>query len=309
MKKLIFTILLLALLPLFSLKSQPVFYSEGFENNDSLSLPAGWSKWNAAAFPIDPLWNWTVRDTGVCMPGITCTRTSTAKEGRKSVMVTWYSSQDTLALDTTYTAKAWLVTKQFRNLPTDATLSYWACGGSTSYLDSMNIWISTTDSLPSSFTNYLNTNSWPAGSVFGLFQNYIEDLSVYAGQNIRIGFQYNTNGNTDGYVAFLDKFEMLGTVGVKPIGTNLPKTFALGQNYPNPFNPVTNINFDLPRNSLVRLEVFDNLGRLVNTLHNGELRAGSYEYQFFASNLPSGVYFYRLTADNFVDTKRMMVLK
>jgi hypothetical protein len=90
----------------------------------------------------------------------------------------------------------------------------------------------------------------------------------------------------------------------------------LFQNYPNPFNPITTIKFDLPKNSYVKLIVYDLLGREVSLLVNEELKASSYAVDFDASALSSGVYFYRLiTIDNygktssFVDTKKMVVSK
>ncbi len=304
-----FLLFVFSLLPLISY-SQNVFYTESFENNDSLTLPIGWSRWNNATFPIDPLTNWTVRDSGVCMPRINCTRTSRAFDGRKSIMVTWGAGTDTANPNTGLIADAWLVTKQFRNLPNDAVLSFYACGGHpSSYLDSMEVWVSTGDSLPSSFTHYINTYIWQPGSVYGNFTNYIEDLSAFGGQNIRIAFRYYMDVSFHGYVVFLDKFQMLGTVGANQIGTNVPTAFFLHQNYPNPFNPNTNIKFDVPKFTNVKIEVFDNLGRLLKTIHNKELAPGYYEVSWYADNLPSGTYYYRLTAGTFVETKRMILVK
>ncbi|HEY9165681.1 MAG TPA: T9SS type A sorting domain-containing protein [Candidatus Kryptonia bacterium] len=75
-----------------------------------------------------------------------------------------------------------------------------------------------------------------------------------------------------------------------------PQLFSLGQNYPNPFNPNTVINYQLVENSFVRLKVYDILGREVKSLVNERQTAGSHNVTFSASNLPSGVYFYRLSA-------------
>jgi hypothetical protein len=91
--------------------------------------------------------------------------------------------------------------------------------------------------------------------------------------------------------------------------TNRPNTFALDQNYPNPFNPSTNFRFTLPMASEVRLSVFNILGQEVATVVNTSLTAGEHTYNFDASNLSSGVYFYRLTADKFTATKKMMLMK
>lgn len=85
--------------------------------------------------------------------------------------------------------------------------------------------------------------------------------------------------------------------------------FKLMQNYPNPFNPVTKINFDVPKQSKVMLTVFDVLGREIKTIVNADLTAGSYSYDFDAGNLSSGVYFYKLSADNFSAVKKMVLLR
>ena len=85
--------------------------------------------------------------------------------------------------------------------------------------------------------------------------------------------------------------------------------YSLSQNYPNPFNPVTNIKFSIPTGSVVKLTVFDITGREVATLINQNLNAGSYTADFDASKLSSGIYFYTITAGDFTDTKKMMLVK
>jgi len=88
-----------------------------------------------------------------------------------------------------------------------------------------------------------------------------------------------------------------------------PQRFQLFANYPNPFNPSTIIKYQVPQTSLVTLRVFDILGREIAFLVNEEKPAGTYNIQWNASNMSSGVYFYRLNAGNFIDTKRMILLK
>ncbi len=93
-----------------------------------------------------------------------------------------------------------------------------------------------------------------------------------------------------------------------------PDVFALEQNYPNPFNPSTTINFSLAADSKVSLTVFDILGQEVANLINGNLAAGSHEINFNASNVNSGVYFYRIDATgvdgtNFTSVKKMILTK
>jgi hypothetical protein len=93
------------------------------------------------------------------------------------------------------------------------------------------------------------------------------------------------------------------------VNVTLPTKFALMQNYPNPFNPTTNIAYELPTTAKVVLKVYDVLGREVMTLINQEQAAGRYVQPFNASGLSSGIYFYRLQAGNFVETKKMMLVK
>ena len=85
--------------------------------------------------------------------------------------------------------------------------------------------------------------------------------------------------------------------------------YSLAQNYPNPFNPTTVINFSIPVNGFVELKVYDLTGRLVKTLLNDMKSAGTYNVEFNAEEIPSGVYFYKITTDNFTEVKKMMLLK
>ncbi len=93
------------------------------------------------------------------------------------------------------------------------------------------------------------------------------------------------------------------------VDAGAPKQFALEQNYPNPFNPTTVISYQLPVASEVSLKVYDVLGKEVATLVSERQEAGTYHFNFNASSLSSGVYFYRLKAGNFVATKKMLLLK
>jgi hypothetical protein len=92
-------------------------------------------------------------------------------------------------------------------------------------------------------------------------------------------------------------------------GAGLPESYALSQNYPNPFNPTTEINFDLPVASKVSLVIYNVLGQEVESLVDRNMDAGSHTVSWDASNYSSGVYFYRISAENFTETKKMMMLK
>jgi len=104
---------------------------------------------------------------------------------------------------------------------------------------------------------------------------------------------------------FNGSFEYSGIVEVEIA----PSEFSLAQNYPNPFNPITAISYQLPMNTFVTLKVYDVLGNEVATLVNEEKSAGSYEVEFNATELGSGVYFYTLKADEFLSTKKMILMK
>ncbi len=98
--------------------------------------------------------------------------------------------------------------------------------------------------------------------------------------------------------------------------TEVPEDFNLAQNYPNPFNPSTKIKYTIPSVSIggvggakVQLKVHDLLGNEVATLVNDYQPAGSYEIEFNASGMGSGIYFYKLQSGSFVETKKMVLLK
>lgn len=126
----------------------------------------------------------------------------------------------------------------------------------------------------------------------------------------------NTNGYADEVVAGCRDGRIVCLSGgvfltpdVKQTGNNVPGKFSLGQNYPNPFNQITIINYELPVKSKVMLKVFDVLGREIETLVNEKRDAGRYQISFNAERLMSGVYFYTLTADNYKETKKLLLIK
>ena len=98
-------------------------------------------------------------------------------------------------------------------------------------------------------------------------------------------------------------------MGITTISNNIPGSYSLKQNYPNPFNPSTKIQYEISHSGMVKLVVFDALGREVETLVNENQSAGVYEATFNALQYSSGMYFYKLTTNGFSETKRMMLLK
>jgi hypothetical protein len=105
------------------------------------------------------------------------------------------------------------------------------------------------------------------------------------------------------------RFVVNPVLGTGNNGTEIPKTYSMSQNYPNPFNPITQIKYDIPKQGLVTLKVFDVLGREVAKLVNDVKAPGSYVVDFDASKFASGTYFYRLEAGTFSDVKKMLLIK
>jgi Secretion system C-terminal sorting domain len=99
------------------------------------------------------------------------------------------------------------------------------------------------------------------------------------------------------------------TTSVRELSAEAPMRFSLEQNFPNPFNPTTNISFSLSSRSFVSLKVYDLKGREVATVVSEEMSEGNYAKQWNARNLPSGIYFYRLQAGSFKETKKLLLLK
>lgn len=118
--------------------------------------------------------------------------------------------------------------------------------------------------------------------------------------------QAEISGRLDGITAEIKKVNAI-TDAENNVST--PTGFILGQNYPNPFNPSTKISFAVPKTGSITLKVFDMQGREVATLVNGELGAGNHETVFDASRLTSGTYIYRLQAGEFIEMKKMILLK
>ena len=99
------------------------------------------------------------------------------------------------------------------------------------------------------------------------------------------------------------------SVGINQISSEIPDKFSLSQNYPNPFNPFTKINYELRVTNYAKLVVYDVMGKEVVTLVNEKQSPGTYQVEFDAGSLTSGIYFYRLTSGDFTDTRRMMLIK
>jgi hypothetical protein len=151
------------------------------------------------------------------------------------------------------------------------------------------------------------TNTWSAlgtGSSNGV-NGFVNALAV-VGNEVVVGGEFTSAGGVS--ANFVARWNS-GTSRVEQLSPTAPKTFLLEQNYPNPFNPSTTIRYQLPVASEVKLEVYDVLGKKVATLVSERQAAGYYQYVWNANGLTSGVYFYRLQAGGFVETKKMMLVK
>ncbi|MBE2216552.1 MAG: T9SS type A sorting domain-containing protein, partial [Ignavibacteria bacterium] len=98
-------------------------------------------------------------------------------------------------------------------------------------------------------------------------------------------------------------------IGIQNISSELPTEYKLHQNFPNPFNPVTNINFDIIKQGVVKITVYDLLGREVETIVNQDMSPGRYRLDFNAANYASGMYLYRIETGDFSDVKKMLIVK
>ncbi len=104
-------------------------------------------------------------------------------------------------------------------------------------------------------------------------------------------------------------FKFGNPIGISGNNNEVPDSYKLGQNYPNPFNPVTKIDFSIPQNSHVSLNVYNTLGQVVKSYFNTNLLRGNHSVLVDASGLTSGVYFYTLIANDFIQTKKMILIK
>jgi V8-like Glu-specific endopeptidase len=152
-----------------------------------------------------------------------------------------------------------------------------------------------------------NQNNWEAvGFIEGRGNTTERQSYSFYEKDLKVGnyFYRLKQIDFDGSYEYSDEIE---------VSVDVPSVFSLMQNYPNPFNPMTKIEYTLPENAEVRLDVYNSLGELVTTLLNKQMEAGYQVMNFDASSLPSGTYIYRITAKgktgNFVDSKKMLLVK
>ncbi len=209
----------------------------------------------------------------------------------------------------------WLIGPRVNNIITGDSLYFYAGAIGGQFHDSLRVFISTTDSNLSSFTNQI-AYFRVAGPV-GSWHQYGFDLSPFAGSHIFFAVNYyivdGGPSGTNSDNVWIDHF-IITTDNPTSVeerqATAAPQRFALLQNYPNPFNPSTTIRYAVPDNAgAVELTVFDLLGREVATLVNERKAGGEHSVTFDGGNLSSGVYYYRLRSGDFVQTRKLILMR
>ncbi|MCP4580405.1 MAG: S8 family serine peptidase [candidate division Zixibacteria bacterium] len=143
------------------------------------------------------------------------------------------------------------------------------------------------------------------------FMEYAYDLSEYLGHDVKFRFRMTTDNQTVREGIFIDDFTVIwhSHTSITDGATSMPSWFELGQNYPNPFNASTTIKYILAEQSLVTIEIYDILGRKLETINRGQQPTGEHQLIWHSKDQPSGVYFFKLQAGDFSETKRMLLLK
>lgn len=170
---------------------------------------------------------------------------------------------------------------------------------SSGRLDEIRLWgVARTPAeiLSNMCVKYIPQSTAGLKAVWHLDSNFVDSISSY-------------NGSPLGNVGFDTMTFCPIVTNVKGKETKIPNSYKLGQNYPNPFNPITNIEFAIPKSGYVEIKIYNIIGKEIATLVSDPYTAGEYIVSFDASSLSSGIYFYRISVNDFVDTKKMTVLK
>lgn len=174
----------------------------------------------------------------------------------------------------------------FRNVPFGAVNGY-GLGTTRCPLGSRNIW-------------------GHGGNIFG----FASILMYSPTDSIVVAMCVNKDILTTTFgLPFMNSVIINRPVGIEPVSQEIPSKFELKQNYPNPFNPETTIEFNINNSGNAHLSVYDINGRLIETLVNEKLSAGTYKLKWNGSNISSGIYYYTLKTENFSETKKMILLK
>ena len=175
-------------------------------------------------------------------------------------------------------------------------------GGQSFTVENLSITMSSDDSLITYISGSINISSIAPGEV--VFPT--GSFTVRVDSSFTVPFTFNFEIKSDGWLYWKDTISIVTDVEDE---NTLPVSYKLFQNYPNPFNALTVIRFDIPERSKTTVKIYDLLGNEILVLLDGEKEAGSYEVEFNANSLSSGIYFYRLQAGDFVETKKMVLMK
>jgi hypothetical protein len=248
--------------------------------------------------------------------------------GTQGSQPTWYQGQESVfsafqGPSTGYMAANYAVVSGANNIDSwlvfprlsggiqagDSLFFYQRSPDASTYPDSMRVMYSTSDSIPEGTWVELgrykvSTSGWELKKF----------RAPTTSENGRFAIRYcvadgGPSGSNSDYTG-TDLIQIVRTGSSSVISnSSLVETYSLSQNYPNPFNPVTMINFALPKSGFVSLKVYNALGNEVKSLVNEVKSAGNYSVNFNASEFSSGVYFYKLESNGFVNTKKMMLIK
>ena len=186
---------------------------------------------------------------------------------------------------------------------------YALCGSPTGYHQNyVHYWV-VRNMINSATGENLNSGNWNQNQTITKNINTTIDSGWAAGNCNLIIFIYK---DTPPLIQSTVEQSTIQSV-TNPIGVNgtheIPENYRLEQNYPNPFNPTTNIKYSIPKDLEVSLKIYDVLGNEVSTIVNGFMKAGVYNAEINGSNLASGVYFYTLKTNEFISTKKMLLIK
>ncbi|MEO8666613.1 MAG: Omp28-related outer membrane protein [Ignavibacteria bacterium] len=184
------------------------------------------------------------------------------------------------------------------------------CAGSTNYVHGHVV----KSMMNGSLGEPIHSGTWNTGQIVTKTINYVlpDAPQVANPDNCELNifvYKQGTNIALNSDVQQAMKTPVTGTTGIINNKSAIPSEYTLSQNYPNPFNPNTHFTFSIPKNENVSLKFYDVLGNEIAVYVDGFMNAGSYSVEFDGSNFSSGIYFYKLTAGGFTETKRMNLIK
>ncbi len=193
---------------------------------------------------------------------------------------------------------------------TEDNLVYTQTGNSTcpTVPNAIHYWVVRNIVNGASGTN-VNSGTWNSGQSYPLTFTTTIDAGWQAGNCKFSVFIFKDNGSlslSESQQGFQSGYIV---TGINSNGQEIPKTYSLEQNYPNPFNPTTNVHFSIPKDGNVSFKVYNSVGQLVETYVDEFVKAGKYNAEIDATNWASGVYYYTLSAKDFTQTKKMILIK